>query len=96
MVCPFRVAKDMWNEWTVSIGIRRRKIYPLIFCNLFLVIVKCCYGNMNRQTCIHTTCLSITKFAIEVIPRKRNVEIMSKPETKIWNVLCFGMWNLHR
>ena len=79
-----------------SLGIRRRKIYPLIFCNIFLVIIKCCYGNMKRQTCIHTTCPSITKFAIEVIPRKRNVEIMSKPETKIWNVLCFGMWNLHR
>ena len=95
MVCPFRVAKDMWNEWTVSIGIRRRKIYPLIFCNIFLVIIKCCYGNMNRQTCIHTTCPSITKFAIGVIPRKRNAEIRSKPETKIWNLLCFGMWNLH-
>ena len=79
MVCPFRVAKDKWNEWTVSIA-----------------IVKCCYGNMNRQTCIHTTCPSITKFAIEVIPRKRNVEIMSKPETKIWDVLRFGMWNVHR
>ena len=35
---------------------------------------------MKRQTCIHTTCPSITKFAIEVIPRKQNVEIMSKPE----------------
>ena len=82
MVCPFRVAKDMWNEWTVSIGIRRRKIYPLIFCNIFLVIIKCCYGNMKRQTCIHTTCPSITKFAIGVIPRKRNAEIRSKPESK--------------
>ena len=64
MVCPFRVAKDMWNEWTVSIGIRRRKIYPLIFCNIFLVIIKCCYGNMKRQTCIHTTCPSIMKLPL--------------------------------
>ena len=64
MVCPFRVAKDMWNEWTVSIGIRRRKIYSLIFCNIFLVIIKCCYGNMKRQTCIHTTCPSIMKLPL--------------------------------
>ena len=64
MVCPFRVAKDMWNEWTVSIGIRIRKIYPLIFCNIFLVIIKCCYGNMKRQTCIHTTCPSIMKLPL--------------------------------
>ena len=64
MVCPFRVVKDMWNEWTVSIGIRIRKIYPLIFCNIFLVIIKCCYGNMKRQTCIHTTCPSIMKLPL--------------------------------
>ena len=111
MVCPFRVAKDMWNEWTVSIGICRRKIYPLIFCNIFLVIIKCCYGNMKRQTCIHTTCPSITKFAIGVIPRKRNAEIRSKPETKIWIFFCvlecgictgrirdpaLGIWNPQR
>ena len=81
---------------TVSTGIPRRKIYPLICCNIFLVIIKCCYGNMNRQTCIHRTCPSITKSAIEVIPRKRNVKIRSKPATKIWNLLCFGIRNVHK
>ena len=34
---------------TVSTCIPRRKIYPLICCNIFLVIIKCCYGNMNRH-----------------------------------------------
>ena len=72
---------------TVSTGILRRKIDPLICCYIFLVIIKVCYGNMNGQTCIHTTCPSITKSAIEVIPRIWNAEIRSKPETKIWN-LC--------
>ena len=70
--------KDM--EWmdiglkkrTVSISILRRKIYLLICCNIFLVIIKCGHGNINRQTCIRTTCPSITKFAIEVIPRTKN------------------------
>ena len=81
---------------TVSTCIPRRKIYPLICCNIFLVIIKCCYGNMNRQTCIHRTCPSITKSAIEVIPRKRSVKIRSKPATKIWNLLCFGIRNVHR
>ena len=71
-------------KWTVSIGILKRKIYPSICYNIFLVIIKCCCGNINRKTC-H----SITKSAIEVIPRKRNAEIRSKPETKIWNLLCF-------
>ena len=81
---------------TVSIGILRRKIYALICCNIFLVITKCCYGKMTIQTCIHTTCPSITKSAIEVIPRRRNAKIRSKPEIKIWNLLCFGIRNLHR
>ena len=67
---------------TVSISILRRNIYLFIRCNIFLVIIKCCHGNINRQTCIHTTCPSITKFAIEVIPRKRNAEIRSKPKLK--------------
>ena len=39
---------------------------------------------------------SIAKSAIEVIPRKRNVKIRGKPETKIWNLLCFGIRNLQR
>ena len=39
------------------------------------------------------TCPSITKSAIEVVSRKRNAKIRSKPETKIWNLLCFGIWN---
>ena len=39
------------------------------------------------------TCPSIAKSAIEVIPRKRNVKIRGKPETKIWNLLCFGIRN---
>ena len=81
---------------TVSIGILRRKIYALICCNIFLVITKCCYGKMTIQTCIHTTCPSITKSAIEVIPRRRNAKIRSKPESKIWNLLSFGIRNLHR
>ena len=42
------------------------------------------------------TCPSIAKSAIEVIPRKRNVKIRGKPETKIWNLLCFGIRNLQR
>ena len=46
---------------TVSIGILRRKIYALICCNIFLVINKFFYGKMTIQTCIHTTCPSITK-----------------------------------
>ena len=84
---------------TVSIGILRRKIYALICCKIFLVITKCCYGTcgkMTIQTCIHTTCPSITKSAIKVIPRRRNAKIRSKPEIKIWNLLCFGIRNLHR
>ena len=40
------------ERWTVSTGIPRIKIYPLICCNTF-IIIKCCYGNMNRQTSIH-------------------------------------------
>ena len=94
----------------VLIGIPRRKIYPLICCNTYFVIIKCCYGNINRQTCIHTTCPSITKSAIEAIPIKRNAEIRSKPSTKIWNLLCLesgictgkirilapGIWNPQR
>ena len=40
----------------------------------------------------HTfTCPSITKSAIEVISRKRDAKIRSKLETKIWNLLCFGI-----
>ena len=81
---------------TVSIGIPRKKIYPLICCNKYFVIIKCCYGNINKQTSIHTTCLPIRKSAIEVIPIKRNAEIRSKPATEIWNLLCFGIRNLHR
>ena len=81
---------------TVSIGILRRKIYALICCNMFLIITKCCYGKMTIQTCIHTTCPSITKSAIEVIFRRRNAKIRSKPEIKIWNLLCSGIRNLHR
>ena len=81
---------------TVSIGILRRKIYDLICCNIFLVITKCCYGKMTIQTCIHTTCPSITKSAIEVIPRRRNAKIRSKPEIKIWNLSCLEIRNLHR
>ena len=50
---------------TVSIGILRRKIFALICCNIFLVITKCCYGKMTIQTCIHTTCPSITKSFLE-------------------------------
>ena len=38
---------------TVSTGIPTAKIYPLICCYTFPIIIKCCYGNMNRQTCIH-------------------------------------------
>ena len=77
---------------TVSTDIPRRKIYPLICCNIFLVILKFCYGNMSRQTCIHTTCPSMTKSATEVIPRnQKNSKIRSKSETKIWNLLCFGI-----
>ena len=53
------------NRQTVSIGILRRKIYALICCNIFLVITKCCYGKMTIQTCIHTTCPSITKSFLE-------------------------------
>ena len=75
----------------VLIGIPRRKIYPLICCNTYFVIIKCCYGNINRQTCIHTTCPSITKSAIEAIPIKRNAEIRSKPSTK--NLESFVFWN---
>ena len=77
------------KKWTVSIGILRRKIYPSICYNIFLVIIKCCCGNTNTKTC-H----SITESAIEVIPRKRNAEIRNKPGTKIWNLLCFGIQNL--
>ena len=75
----------------VSTGIPWRKIYPLICCNTYFVIIKCCYGNINRQTCIHTTCPSITKSAIEAIPIKRNAEIRSKPSTK--NLESFVFWN---
>ena len=84
------------NRQTISIGILRRKTYALICCNIFLLITKFCYGKMTIQTCIHTTCPSITKSAIEVIPRRRNAKIRSKPERKIWNLLCFGIRNLHR
>ena len=75
---------------TVSTDIPRRKIYPLICCNIFLVIIKFCYGNMSRQTCIHTTCPSMTKSAIEVIPRKQNdAKIKSKPETIVQHLFVF-------
>ena len=38
---------------TVSTGIPTTKIYPLICCYTFPIIIRCCDGNMNRQTCIH-------------------------------------------
>ena len=48
-----------------------------------------------EQTNMHTqTCPSKAKSAIEVILRKRNAKIRSKPETTIWNLLCFGIRNL--
>ena len=40
------------------------------------------------------TCSTKTKSAIEVIPIKRNAKLRSKPDTKIWNLLCFGIRNL--
>ena len=57
----FRVPKKMWNEWTMNLRdgqsqqvfISTTKIYPLVCCYTFLINIKCCYGNMNKQTCIH-------------------------------------------
>ena len=60
-----------------------------ISCNYQMLSWKYEQRNMHSQTCP-----SINKSAIEVIPRERNAKIRSKPETKIWNILCFGIRNL--
>ena len=37
-----------------SLGIRRRKIYPLIFCNIFLVIILCMLLWIYEKTNMHS------------------------------------------
>ena len=83
---------------TVSTVIPTIKIYPLICCYTFHNF-KCHNYQMllwkYEQTNMHSqTCPSITKSVIEAILRKRNAKIRSKPETKIWNLMRFGIRNL--
>ena len=93
MVCPFRVAKDMWNEWTVSIGIRRRKIYPLIFCNIFLVIILCMLLWKYEKTNMHSHNMSFN-YEICHWSHSQKMKCRSQEQTRDQNLESFVFWNV--
>ena len=54
MVCGLRfiltdatTVQCSYSRGQLYFSFPERKIYPLICCNIFLVIIKCCHGNMN-------------------------------------------------
>ena len=44
----------MGNEWTLDLKDgQSQQVFLEEKFSIFLVIIKCCDGNVNRQTCIH-------------------------------------------
>ena len=54
MASPLQSCKKMGNEWTTDLRDgQSQQVFLEEKFSIFLVIIKCCDGNVNRQTCIH-------------------------------------------